>query len=326
MLKIKSLLIAILLVPLASFAWEPTKQPIKAVIPFQVGSFQEVTFRAISKIVESNNPGVSFVIETRPGADGVIGTNSLLSAAPDGYTISPASLFSTFVTQDIFQRNIKKYSYDSFAIPLLLSHSPLAVIAKPNSKVNTPKEFIDLLKNSKEPVNVAVGGGPHKLSYDYIMDTVGNNPQVKSIAHQGPLPAAVAVASDLPIEFGIMPLTVAYPLIDSGKVKLIGITGESKLELLPKAQLVKDAGVPGLGLVSAGSVLLLPADTPQEIVNWYTREFSKAILSEEGKQFYRNNFLTINRSDLSQEGIKNTAIKTRKFWDKYISGPQREYN
>ena len=321
----KKFLLLMLLLPVMAHAWEPNK-PIKAVIPFAVGSFQEVTFRAISKIVETNNPGVTFIIETKAGADGVIGTNALMSATPDGYTISPASLFSTFVTQDIFQRSVKNYSYDSFSIPLLLTHSPLAIIAKPNSKVNTPKQFIKVLKESKQPVNVAVGGGPHKLAYDYIMDTIGNNPNVKSIPHQGPLPAAVAVASDQPIEFGIMPLTVANSLIQSGKVKLIGITGEHKPELLPTVLLAKDAGLPNLGLVTAGSVLLLPKDTPQDIIDWYTTEFSKAILSDAGKQFYRDNFLSVSKSDLTQEGVKNNALKNRKAWDKYINGPMREYN
>jgi tripartite-type tricarboxylate transporter receptor subunit TctC len=323
--KIKTLLISLVLVPLLANAWEPTK-PIRAVIPFGVGSFQEVTFRAISKIVETNNPGVTFIIETKAGADGVIGTNALMSAIPDGYTISPASLFSTFVTQDIFQRSVKKYNYDSFSIPLLLTHSPLAVIAKPHSKVNTPTEFVKVLKDSKDPVNVAVGGGPHKLAYDYIMDTIGNNPNVKSIPHQGPLQAAVGVASDQPIEFGIMPLTVANSLIQSGKVKLIGITGEHKPELLPSVLLVKDAGLPNLGLVTAGSILLLPKDTPQEIIDWYTTEFSKAILSDTGKQFYRDNFLSIGKGDLTQEGVRNNAMRNRKAWDKYINGPMRDYN
>ena len=78
-----------------------------------------------------------------------------------------------------------------------------------------------------------------------------------------PVPAVTAVASEAQIEFGIMPLAVAYPLIEAKRVKLIGITGDQKLELLPDAPLAKDAGVPALALVSAGAILALPPNTPK---------------------------------------------------------------
>jgi tripartite-type tricarboxylate transporter receptor subunit TctC len=315
----------LLLFPLFAHAWEPTK-PVTVYVPSAAGAFIEMNFRLVAKIVEQNNPNVSFIIENRPGADGVISTNALLNAPADGYTISSVSDMSTFVTQDVFQREIKKYSYDSFTLPLMLSRSPLAIVARPESKVNTPKQFVALLKNSKDPVNVAVGGGPHKLSYDYIMDTVGNNPNVKSIAFQGPLPAVTAVASEPQLQFGIMPLAVAYPMIEAGKVKLIGITGDHKLELLPNAQLAKDAGVPGLALVSAGATLALPPNTPQEIVDWYSREFSKAIQSAEGKAIYRDKFLTIKTKDLTPDGVKEHIANSRKMWAPYINGPKRDYN
>jgi tripartite-type tricarboxylate transporter receptor subunit TctC len=318
---------AILLCSVSLFAnaWEPTK-PINVYVPSAAGAFIEMNFRLVAKIVEKNNPGVSFIIENRPGADGVISTNALLSAPADGYTISSVSDMSTFVTQDIFQREIKKYNHESFTLPLMLSRSPLAIVARMDSKINTPKEFINLMKTTNQPVNVAVGGGPHKLSYDYIMDTVGNNPNVKSIAFQGPLPAVTAVASDSQIEFGIMPLAVAYPLIEGKKVKLIGITGDAKLEALPDVPLAKDAGVPGLALVSAGATLALPPNTPKDIVEWYSREFSKAIQSPEGRAIYRDKFLNIKKTDLTPEGVKEHIASSRKMWAPYINGPKRDYN
>lgn len=318
--KILTLLL-IWAVAVPALAWQPTK-PITVLVPSAPGAFIENSFRIVSKIVEEQNPGVSFVVINRPGADGVIATNQLKESAPDGYTIATASQMSTFVTQDIFQRDIKKYTHETFVVPIMPTRSPLAIVAKSTSGVNTPKDFLNTIKNSQQPINIAIGGGPHKLTFEYILDR-HSNANVVSVPYQGPLPAVTAVAGDEKVEFGIMPLQVAWPFVLSGKVKVIAITADRPLATHPEFPLIKNS-IPGLE-VSAGSALLLPPGTPKEIADWYNRVFAQAMQTEEAKKLYSNNFLYYNTSDLTSEGVKSWINNTRHLWKNYIDGPARKY-
>ena len=84
----KKVFLALLLVPILAFAWEPTK-PITVLIGNQPGSGNEVGFRAISAIVMRDNPKANFVIELKPGGDSVIAMNMLYEAKPDGVEAKP---------------------------------------------------------------------------------------------------------------------------------------------------------------------------------------------------------------------------------------------
>jgi tripartite-type tricarboxylate transporter receptor subunit TctC len=317
----KKIFAILLMIPAMAWAWQPTK-PIRVIVPSAPGAFIENSFRILSKIVEEQNPGVNFVIVNRPGADGVIATNQLVEASPDGYTIATASQMSTFVTQDIFQRDIKRYGHDTFVVPVMPTRSPLAIIAKSTSNVNTPREFLNRIKTSQDPINIAIGGGPHKLTYEYLLDRFPNS-KVSSVAFQGPLPAVTGVASDSNIEFGIMPLQVAWPFVQSGKVKVIAITSDRPLASHPDLPLIKTF-VPGLE-VSAGSALLLPPGTPKDVSEWYSRTFSRAMQTKEAERLYSENFLYFNTNDLRSDGIKAWINNTRQFWSKYITGNPRTY-
>ena len=110
----KKFLALLLLVPALAFAWQPTK-PVSVVIGFQPGSGNEVGFRVLAAQVQKANPDVTFMVELKPGADSVLATNYLYEAKPDGYTISIPSYMGTFVTNDIWQKDIKKWQYNSFS-------------------------------------------------------------------------------------------------------------------------------------------------------------------------------------------------------------------
>ena len=143
---LKKIITLLLFLPLVSFAWEPTK-PITVVVGFAPGSGNEVAFRQASAIVQKNNPNVVFVIENKPGADSVISQNHMLTVPADGYTVSVPSHMSLFVTNDIWQKDIKKFEYNSFINVVTLGKSPLAVVASQRSIINDPQQFVNMLQN-----------------------------------------------------------------------------------------------------------------------------------------------------------------------------------
>ena len=308
----EKVLLALLLIPALAFAWEPTK-PITVLIGNQPGSGNEVGFRAISAIVQKNNPNANFIIELKPGADSVIAMNMLYDAKPDGYTIAIPSYMSTFVTNDIWQKNQKKFQYNSFTNVAGMGKSPLCIVANPKSKINTVPELVEYVQHTNKPVTVAIGGGAHRMTFEYFMYIAhGNKELVKTSQFPGPLQAVTATASDAGFEFGIMPVAIAKPLIDAGKVKLIGVTGEHKVKAYPK---VEPIVVNGKHIdVFAAWALILPPGTPSDIVAWYTRNFTPALESPEIKRYYDDNLIFLDKRELTPAGFANGIERLRATW------------
>jgi tripartite-type tricarboxylate transporter receptor subunit TctC len=258
------------------------------------------------------NPGVIFFVETRPGADAAVASNAFMTAHSDGLHLMVPSHMSLFVTNDIWQKDIKRFEYNSFKPAVTLGKSPLVLVASSKSTVNTPQEFVKYITNGKN-VNIAVGGGAHRMAYEYIMMRTRADPrQVQSVSFQGPAPAVQSVASydgRTGTEFGIMPIAVARPLIEAGKVRPIGLTGGPRLKALPMVPLLSDV-VPGLR-VYAGWTVVLPPQTPNTIVDWYVDKFSRAILSPEYQAWAEQNYIIIDKDELNPRGVMTYAEELR---------------
>jgi tripartite-type tricarboxylate transporter receptor subunit TctC len=308
----KHLLASLLFVPAIALAqWTPSKQ-VTTTVGFAPGSGNEISFRKASEIVMKQNPGVSFTVETRPGADASVASNAFMTAASDGLHVMVPSHMSLFVTNDIWQKDIKRFEYNSFRPAVTLGKSPLVLVASSKSAVNTPQEFVKYITNGKV-VNIAVGGGAHRMAYEYIINKTKADPKlIQHVAFNGPLPAVTSVASydgKTGTEFGIMPIAIAKPLIEAGKVKPIGLTGGPKLKALPNVPLLSDT-IPGLK-VYAGWIVVLPPQTPNTIVDWYVDRFSKAILSKEYQDWAEQNYIIIDRDELNPRGVMSYAEELR---------------
>lgn len=304
----KYLIIAALLWSDISFAWEPTK-PVIVIIGIAPGSGNEISFRKASSIVIKNNPGINFIIENKPGGDAVVAQNQLMLVPVNGHTISVPSHMSFFVTNDIWQKDIKKFEWDSFINVVTLGKSPLALVAMINSNINTPDDFVLLIKNPTRRVNIAMGGGAHQMAFEYIMHQLQSiREEITDVKYPGPAQAVMAVAS-AQTEFGIMPIAIARPLIEAKKIKLIGLTSSRKLNIMPDAPSLSKS-VPGLS-VYAGWMISLPAKTPQDIVEWYQREFAKAISSREYQDWAAENFIITVPAELNPQGVKEYGQQLR---------------
>lgn len=294
-----------------AWAWQPTK-PVNVVIGFAPGSGNEVSFRKASEIVTKQNPGIAFTVETKPGADSSVASNQFMTAPSDGLHVMVPSHMSLFVTNDIWQKSIKRFEYNSFKPAVTLGKSPLVLVASSQSSVNTPQEFVKYITSGKS-VNVAAGSGAHRMAFEYIlMKTRANSDLIKDIRFQGPLPAVISVASydgKTGTEFGIMPIAIAKPLIEAGKVKPIGLTGGPRLKAFPNVPLLSDV-IPGLK-VYAGWILVLPPQTPDTIVNWYIDQFSRAILSKEYQDWAEQNYIIIDNDELTPQGVMAHAEEIR---------------
>jgi len=293
------------------FAWEPTK-PVQVYIGNTPGAGNEMAFRKLAEIVQKSNPKFTYVVQNIPGADSVIANNKFLEAPNDGYTINLPSHMSSYVTNDIWEKNIKKYNYDSFIDVLTMGKSPLVLVAGAKSGVNTPQEFIKYIQSGRN-INVAIGGGAHRTAFEYLMEKgKGNKDTVKAIKFNGPMPAVQSAASydgKTGTEFGIMPIAVAKPLIEAGKVKPIGFTGTRKMPQFPDVPLLNTVA-PGINVYAAWSIEL-PPGTSKDVVEWYQKQFSQAVRSQEYKEYIDANVIFYEESELTPAGLKKHMDELR---------------
>jgi tripartite-type tricarboxylate transporter receptor subunit TctC len=246
-------------------AW-PSK-PIHFIVPYAAGGFADIRARMIG-VELAKTLGQPIVIENKPGAGGVLGTDAVAKAAPDGYTVGMGNLAPLAVNVSL----MKKLPYDpqkDLSPVILIETSPLILTAGPGLPAKNVKELI-ALANAK-PGQIAFAssgiGGAHHLSGEMLRQMSGID--IIHIAYKGGAPAATdLLAGHVPMMFEMG--YAALPSIKAGKIRALAVTSAKRLSVLPDVPTMKEAGVPGFESYNWQG-LIVPAGTPREIVerlNW----------------------------------------------------------
>jgi tripartite-type tricarboxylate transporter receptor subunit TctC len=310
----KKLLLTILFfISTAVLAWQPTK-PITVVTPNAPGAGNEIAFRILSKQV-SEKTGATFVHDYRPGADGNIAMNHFHSAAADGYTVAIPSCQSAFVTSEIWYPQTVKFNPMEWEPVTNMGKSPLAFYARSTTDIDTAEKLIKEIQNGRRDINFAVGGAAHKLAVEYLVAGIKpSKDTVQTIMYKGPAQAMQDVLSGQ-VEFGVFPIAVGAPLVQAGKIKVIGIAGEKVLPGLEKYKLM-NTYVTGLNVYACWN-LMLPKNTPQEIQDWYHANFVPAINSKETIEQYKQLFIFTTQLEQTPEGVRAAMHRLREKWQPF---------
>lgn len=299
-----------------AYSWEPTRN-IEVIVGFAPGSGNELSFRGVSSIIEKQNKNINFIIINRPGADGVIGMNEFITKPADGYHLYVPSEQGIWVTAEYFNKDAVRYTLNDFEYVISLARSPLALIVPADAPITTIPTLLNILKNPTKNINVAAGSGAHKLAFEYMSEYLKlDRNKIQTISYKGPAQASVAVAAK-EVDFGIVPVAVAHTLSQSGKVRILGIFSDKRIEKIKDVPLVSD-WVPGAN-VFAGWGIILPKNTPKEIVEWYSKTFAAAIKTPEAQRFFENNLMIVNERAQTPEGYKAAMLELRKQWIPIIS-------
>jgi tripartite-type tricarboxylate transporter receptor subunit TctC len=312
----KHIIATLLLIPTLAWSWQPpANKTITTTVGFAPGSGNEVSFRIVESQVKKTQPDLTFVVQNKPGAGEIVGVNWFAQQAPNGTNLYVASQQGLFTATEQWYPGQLRINPMDMEFVTTIAKSPLAVVANINSRVNTPEQFIERLKNPQTPVNVAIGATAHRIVLEYLMDQVnGDRRQVQAVLYKGPAQAVQDVAGNQ-AEFGIMPIAIAKPLIDAGRVKPIAITSEQRLTQIPKVPLWKDH-VPGLNVYAAW-MIMLPPGTPRDQVDYYNRLFVPAINSPEAKKLFDENLMFTVKSEQTPEGARAYISRLQKQWTPY---------
>ena len=254
----------------------PTK-PVKLVIPFPPGGSNDVVGRVIAQQL-GEHLGHQVVVDNRGGAGGVIGTEMVAKAAPDGYTLLFIS--SAFAANS----SLYKLPYDpvkAFVPVAMIAAGPNVLAVAPGLPVNSVRELIALARQKPGQLNYAsagIGSFQHLGSALFVsMARV----EIVHVPFKGGGPAMVdVIAGNTQIMLGSLVQTL--PQIKSGKLKALGVGGLKRSPTLPDVPTIAEAGVPGYDAVNWWGIIA-PAGTPPAIVTRLHRELG-AIVQTPGLQ------------------------------------------
>ncbi len=236
-------------------------KPVRMIIPFTAGGFSDVVGRVIGQKL-SEALGQSFVIDNRPGASGIIGTDILVKAQPDGYTL----LLNSF--NHVVNPTLMNPPYDPIkdfsAVSLIADGPPLVMMVNPSTPAKSVEELVALAKSRPGQLNYGssgIGTSGHLIG-ELLKQATGAN--IVHVAYRGSGASMIAVVSgEVAMVSTYVP--VALPQVKAGKLRPLAVTSAQRSRALPGVPTMAEAGVKGAVLTGFAG-MLAPPGTPRDII------------------------------------------------------------
>jgi len=268
---------ALCLAPALGWADTYPSRPIRLVVPYAPGGATDVVARLFSqRLGEALKQPV--VVENRPGANGIIGTDQVARAAPDGYTL----LLNTAGAQTL-SPVLYKAGYDpvkSFAPISLISSIGFVMVVHPSVPAKTVQEFVALARSGSRPLSLSAGSSMIELIGETFKSTIGA-PAIVSAPYKGTGPQLQAVVAG-EVDMTIDPFN-GMQMIRAGKLRPLAVLASKRSPALPDVPTMQEAGIPGMNFNSWAG-LLAPAGTPKEIIARLNHEVSRIVASPDIKE------------------------------------------
>ncbi len=268
--RLGAVLLVIAASPALAQSW-PAK-PIRFIVPYPPGGGTDIVVRLIAPKL-SESLGQSVLVENKPGASTIIGSEILAKAAPDGYTIG--MITDSHVVNPTFFPKLPYNSLADFAPISQLVFVPFVLIAHPSLQVKSVKELIAAAKARPGKINYAsIGNGtPHYLAMEWVKSLAGID--MVHVPYKGVAPAvADVVAGQVDVMFTGM--STGLPHVKSGKVLGLAVSSPKRQASAPDIPTVSESGLPGFDFLTWYG-LAAPAGTPREIVARLSREMAQAL-------------------------------------------------
>lgn len=248
-------------------------KPIRLIVPFAPGGGADYFARPLGqKLTESL--GQAIVIDNRPGANGAIGAERVMGAAPDGYTLLFGSAGVITIGPAVNPK--LRYNPDRDFLPVaLIVNSPFSLIVHPSVGAKTLKELIAIARAQPEKLRYGssgVGGAPHLAGelFDHVAKARSLHVAYKGVG---------AMVTDLlagRIEMTFIGLNIVQQHVAAGKLQVLAVADSKRSPIAPEIPTMAEAGLPGL---EAGTWygVLAPAKTPRAVITKLNTEINRAL-------------------------------------------------
>ena len=254
----------------------PTKA-IRMIVPFPPGGGVDFVGRVVGQKL-AERIGQQVAIDNRAGANGIVGLQALMAAAPDGYTIAAVSAGPLAINPHLYAKLPYNTLRDFTPIANMINF-PLMLVAHPSLPVKNVKDLIALARARPNEITYShpgVGNTGHIAGE--VLNAVGNVKTV-GIPYKGTAPSVIAVLSgEAHLTYSSIP--TALPHIRAGKLRALGVGNAKRLPSLPEFPTVAEAGLPGYEAY-AWAGMLGPANMPRDIVQRLSREIIASVNTKE---------------------------------------------
>ena len=267
--------------PMGAAAQTYPNKAVKIIVPFAAGGPADNYARFIGKGLQ-DALGQAFVIDNRPGAGSVIGTDAVAKSPADGYTLLVMS--NTQTVNETLVAN-KPYQLMRDFVPVApINYSELVLVANPATPFSTLKEMTAQAKAKPGKINYASSGTgtPYHMAGELYKSMAGV--YLVHIPYRGSTGARTDVIGGQ-VEVMFDAVTTMAEQVKAGKVKAIATTGKVRSEVLPDVPTMAEAGLPGYD-ATIWLGLMAPRGTPKEIVDKLNAAVSKMVGQPEVKQLW----------------------------------------
>jgi tripartite-type tricarboxylate transporter receptor subunit TctC len=252
---------------------------VKIIVPFGAGGPADVYARFIGQHLQDALKQ-SFVIEDRPGAGSIIGTDAVAKSEPDGYTLLMMS--NTHTVNETLIPNKPFQLMRDFVPVAPVNYSDLVMVVHPSVPANNLKEFLALLKEKPGDLNYASSGPgtPYHMAGELFKSMSGTN--IVHVPHRASGEARNSIIGGH-VQMMFDAVTAMAQNVQAGQVRAIGTSGKSRSTVLPEVPTIDEAGVPGYeATIWLG--IMAPAGTPKDVVDKLNAEINKVLSKPETKE------------------------------------------
>jgi len=255
-----------------AWAQQYPSKVVRIVVPFAAGGPADIYGRFLGQRLQESL-GQSFVVEDRPGAGSIIGTELVAKSPPDGYTLLIMSNTHT-VNETLVPK--KPFALMKDFVPIVpINYSDLVLVVHPSLPVRSVKELIALAKAKPRGLNYASSGTgtPYHMAGELFKAMA--HVDIVHIPHKGSSEARTSVMSGQ-VEMMLDAITTMAPMVKAGRVRALGTTGRKRSTVLPDVPTIAEAGVPGYeATIWLG--IMAPAGTPKAVVDRLNAEVTKIV-------------------------------------------------
>ncbi len=257
-------------------------RPIRLLVPFGAGSGTDVVARQLAPRL-TENLGQTVVVENRPGAGGIVGSEMIARASPEGYDLLFA-LSSHAINASLYSKLPYHSSKDFAAVTQLIS-GPLLLVINPSLPVNTLKELVEYVKSKPGQLSYSSAGvgSPTHLAAELMKSMTGVD--LVHVPFNGAVPAITSTAGGQTVLY-FAGTASAVSFVKSGRLKPLAVTGTVRSSLFPEIPTVAEAGVPGYE-VDQWYGILAPAATPKDVIARLQAAFSASLQLPEVRERLR---------------------------------------
>ena len=284
-------------------------KPVRFITGFAAGSSIEVMTRLITDDINKRT-GAVFVIEQKPGALGIIGMEAVAKAAPDGYTLMPASSATHSSGPQLTKLQtpdpVKDFTHlalaDTFSVMLVVNAA---------SGIKTPAQLIEAAKRAK--LNFGYGSATGQVGGSAFARAAGIGDLVTGVPYKSQ-PLAVTDLLGGHVQFAASDIPSVAPHIRSGKLNALGVSGDKRTSLFPDVPTWTEAGVKAelIGWVGFAG----PAGLNEEVRNWWVRNMGIALTSKAVTDQLKN--MGVEPANLSGPALSKLVADQYQVWGRHI--------